>query len=129
MNELEINLPEVVAEVAAAFGRYEQALVGNDVKSLDELFWRSPHTVRYGAGENLYGFDNIAAFRLARSPVGLARSLTKIVITTYGPEFATANCEFHREVPLQIGRQSQTWIRTPVGWRVAAAHISLLKVP
>jgi 1-carboxybiuret hydrolase subunit AtzH-like protein len=126
MAELAINLPEVVAEVRAAFERYEKALVGNDVAALDDLFLRSSHTIRYGATENLYGFDAIAAFRLARSPAGLARTLTKVVITTYGTDLATAHCEFRRAQPLQNGRQSQTWIRTPQGWRVAAAHISLL---
>jgi Protein of unknown function (DUF3225) len=123
---LAINLPEIVAEVRAAFDSYEQALTGNDLKLLDQLFWHSEHTLRYGATENLYGYDAIAAFRAARSPAGLARTLGKIVITTYGRDIATANCEFSRDNPPQNGRQSQTWIRTPEGWRVAAAHVSLL---
>ncbi|HEV7822996.1 MAG TPA: oxalurate catabolism protein HpxZ [Burkholderiales bacterium] len=120
----EINLPQVVAEVAAAFERYEQALVTNDVAVLDELFWKSPLTLRYGATENLYGHDEIAAFRGARSPAGLARTLLKLVITTYGTDFATANCEFERGG--RHGRQSHSWIRTDAGWRIAAAHVSLL---
>ena len=93
---MEINIPEVVAEVEQAFARYERALVTNDVAELDALFWRSPHTLRYGATENLYGYDEIAAFRAGRSPVNLARDLVKTVITTYGRDFATANTEFKR---------------------------------
>ncbi len=120
----EINLPYVVTEVAAAFERYETALVTNDVAVLDELFWKTPLTLRYGATENLYGHEEIARFRGARSPAGLARKLTKVVITTYGSDFATANCEFERGG--KLGRQSHTWIRTRAGWRIAAAHVSML---
>ena len=120
----EINLPQVVAEVTAAFDRYEQALVTNNVAVLDELFWKSPLTLRYGATENLYGHDEIATFRGARSPAGLARKLIKVVVTTYGNDFGTANCEFERGG--KAGRQSHTWIRTSEGWRIAAAHVSLL---
>ena len=123
---MDINLPEVLAEVTAVFQRYEQALVGNDVAVLDELFWHSPHTLRYGASENLYGYDAIRAFRAARSPQGLARALHNTVITTYGRNFATANTEFQRPGSDQSGRQSQTWLRTEQGWRVVAAHVSLL---
>ena len=119
-----VNLPRVVIEVTAAFNRYEQALVTNDVAVLDELFWKSPLTLRYGATENLYGHDEIAEFRGARSPAGLARKLVKVVITTYGTDFATANCEFERGG--KSGRQSHSWIRTSNGWRIAAAHVSLL---
>jgi len=119
-----VNLPRVVIEVTAAFNRYEQALVTNDVAVLDELFWKSPLTLRYGATENLYGHDEIAQFRGARSPAGLARKLVKVVITTYGTDFATANCEFERGG--KPGRQSHSWIRTSDGWRIAAAHVSLL---
>jgi hypothetical protein len=123
---LPINLPDVVAEVAAAFACYEQALVSNDVAALDELFWRSPHTLRYGVGENLYGWDRIAAFRAGRSPAGLARTLENTVITTYGRDCATANTEFRRVSTQKLGRQSQTWVRMPEGWRIVAAHVSLL---
>ena len=123
---MDINLPEVLAEVSAQFERYEQALTGNDVAVLDELFWDSPHTLRYGATENLYGIDAIRAFRTGRSPQGLARTLLKVVITTYGRDFATANVEFQRTGNAKTGRQSQTWLRTPQGWRVVAAHVSLL---
>ncbi len=126
---MDINLPDVLAEVAAAFERYEQALVGNDVAVLDELFWNSPHTLRYGATENLYGYDAIRAFRAARPAQGLARTLLKTVITTYGRDFATANVEFQRAGSAKTGRQSQTWLRTPQGWRVVAAHVSLFMPP
>jgi hypothetical protein len=124
---MEINIAEVLAEVEQAFARYERALVANDVAELDALFWRSPQTLRYGVTENLYGYDEIAAFRAGRSPANLARDLLKTVITTYGRDFATANAEFRR--PTGTGRQSQTWVRTDEGWRVVAAHVSLLPAP
>ena len=125
---MKINQPEVVAEVRAAFARYEAALCGNDVAALDELFWDSPHTLRYGAGENLYGVDAIRAFRAARPAHNLQRSLERVVITSYGPDMATANTEFLRPGAGR-GRQSQTWVRMPEGWRVVAAHVSLLDAP
>lgn len=124
LNMTEINLPAVVAEVKAAFERYEAALVSNDVPILDELFWKSSHTIRYGVTENLYGYEQIASFRSARASTGLARTLSNTVITTYGSDFATVNTEFQR--PGQSGRQSQTWLRTAEGWRVVSAHVSLL---
>jgi hypothetical protein len=123
---MDINLPDVLAEVEFQCERYERALVGNDVAVLDELFWNSPYTLRYGATENLYGYDAIGAFRAARQPQGLARTVLKTVITTYGRDFATANLEFQRLGNPKAGRQSQTWVRTPEGWRVVAAHVSLL---
>lgn len=123
-NNLEINNQEVLAEVKAAFDRYEQALVGNDVAVLDELFWHSPHTVRYGAGELLYGHEEIARFRSARSPAGLARTIQREVITTFGRDFATASIHFERAG--RTGRQMQTWVRMPEGWRVVAAHVSMM---
>jgi hypothetical protein len=123
---MDINLPEVLAEVQAVCARYEAALVGNDVAVLDELFWDSPHTLRYGVGENLYGYEAIQAFRAGRSPQGLARQVLRTVVTTYGRDCATANIEFQREGSARTGRQSQTWLRTPQGWRVVAAHVSLL---
>jgi Protein of unknown function (DUF3225) len=123
---MQVNLPDVVTEVTAAFNRYEKALVGNDVAVLDELFWNSPHTLRYGATENLYGYDAICEFRAARPSQGLARTVLKTVITTYGTDFATANIEFLREGGAKTGRQSQTWMRTAAGWRVVAAHVSLM---
>ncbi len=123
---MEINISEVVAEVEAAFRRYEKALTSNDVAILDELFLDSPHTIRFGATENLYGYDAIKAFRAGRSPAGLERDIFNTVITTYGRDFAVANTEFRRIGADRTGRQSQTWLRTPQGWRVASAHVSLL---
>lgn len=123
---MEINRPEVVAEVTAAFQRYEQALVHNDVAVLDELFWPSPHTIRYGATENLYGYAAIAEFRASRPTADLRRTLTHTVITTYGTDFATANTEFQKTASGKLGRQTQTWMRTPEGWRVVSAHVSFL---
>jgi len=122
----ELNLPTVVAEVEAVFRRYEAALVGNDTEVLDELFWHSPLTLRYGASENLRGIEAINAFRAARNPAGLMRTLSNTVITTYGADFATANTEFQRGSGRRSGRQSQTWVRFPEGWRVVAAHVSLI---
>ena len=126
---MEINHPATLAEVTREFARYEQALVSNDVAVLDELFWRSPHVLRYGATENLYGSAEIEAFRAARPPKGLQREVTRTVITTFGRDFATANIEFLRAGSERIGRQSQTWVRLPQGWRVVAAHVSLLQTP
>jgi hypothetical protein len=123
---LEINLPEVVAEVTSAFTCYEQALVANDVAALDRLFWISPFTLRYGVAENLYGYDAIAYFRATRSPINMTRRLMNTVITAYGRDFATANTEFQREGSTVTGRQSHVWLRTPEGWRIAAAHVSLM---
>jgi Protein of unknown function (DUF3225) len=121
---MDINLPDVHAEVTAVFARYEDALVQNKTDVLDELFWPSEHTVRYGVGENLRGIEAIRAFRAARPTVGLARTLQNI--TTYGRDFATAMTEFQRAGSSKRGRQSQTWVRMPSGWRVVAAHVSLL---
>ena len=125
-NPMIIDDPATLAEVTAAFDRYERALVDNDVAVLDELFWSSPQTLRYGPGENLYGHDAIAAFRAARPSAGLARTVTRTVITTYGPSTATANIEFTRDGSARIGRQSQTWVKMPEGWRIVAAHVSLM---
>ena len=123
-----INLPDVLAEVTAIFERYETALVTNDVAMLDELFWRDGRTIRYGIAENLYGFDEIAAFRASRPSQGLVRRLEKTVITTYGRDFATASTLFVRpDIPGRRGRQMQTWLRTAEGWRVAAAHVSVIE--
>ncbi len=117
----------VKAEVEAAFRAYETALTRNDVPVLEALFRDDPRTIRYGGGENLYGMDAIRAFRRARSPVGLERTLSETVITTYGRDFATAMTLFARDAaPGRIGRQSQTWVRFPEGWRVVAAHVSLI---
>ena len=126
MTDPEINLPDVVAEMAAVFARYEDALVRNRIDVLDELFWASPATVRYGAGENLVGIDAIRAFRAARPSTGLARTLAATVITTFGRDFANAMTEFRRDGDPAVGRQSRTWVRFAAGWRVVAAHVSYL---
>jgi hypothetical protein len=126
----EIDIPEVRAEAEAAFADYERALVANDVAALDRLFLERPETIRYGGGENLYGYAAIAAFRAARSSAGLARTLTGTVITTYGRDVAVASTLFHRDnAPGKVGRQMQTWVRTAEGWRVAAAHVSIIPDP
>ena len=124
---MEINNPQALAEVTAAFGRYESALKTNDVAVLNELFWESAHTLRYGTAEVLYGHDAIAAYRGARSPAGLAREVTKSVVTSYGRDFATTNLEFLRSG--RHGRQSQAWARMPEGWRIVAAHVSYQDEP
>ncbi len=125
---LEINLPDIVAEVESAYARYEHALAENDVATLNELFWQSPLTIRYGTGENLYGHDEIAAFRSARTPSGTPKKHSRTVVTTFGRELGTVNTLFERDsAPDTIGRQSQTWLRTPEGWRVIAAHVSIIK--
>jgi 1-carboxybiuret hydrolase subunit AtzH-like protein len=127
---MEIDLPEVVAEVTAAFERYEKALVSNDVAVLDSIFRNDPRVIRYGGGENLYGYQEIAAFRAARSPAGLARTLSKTIITTYGRDVAVASTLFHRpSMRNKVGRQMQTWLRCPEGWRVVAAHVSVIEEP
>jgi ketosteroid isomerase-like protein len=127
---MQIDLPDVVTEVRAAFDRYEQALVTNDVETLDAMFYDDARTIRYGGGEILYGHHEIASFRAARSPAGLTRTLSRTVITTYGRDFAVASTLFHREsVPGKIGRQMQTWVRFDAGWRVVAAHVSLIPDP
>lgn len=130
-HNMDINKPAVLQEITAAFNQYEDALIHNKVEILDRLFWSSPHTLRYGVGENLYGFDEIAAFRASRPSQGLAREVLKTVITTYGDHYATANIEFRRRNPdgqpnPKTGRQSQTWVKFDEGWRVVAAHVSLL---
>jgi hypothetical protein len=121
-----INDPEVMAEVAAAFAAYETALMANDVATLDRLFWASPQVLRYGVGENLYGQDEIVAFREARPGGSPQRILTRTVITTFGQDYATANSEFVREGSMRVGRQSHAWVRLPQGWRIVEAHVSLM---
>jgi len=120
---MQINTPSVLAELQAVFERYEQAVAHNDVAVLDELFWNSTLTLRYGVAENLYGFDSIQSFRASRSK-GVERTLNNTVITTYGSDFATANTEFQSAGNPRNGRQSQTWIRTADGWRIVSAHVS-----
>jgi hypothetical protein len=127
-NELQIDIPDVVAEVRAAFERYERALVTNDVATLDEIFLNDPRTIRYGQSENLYGYKEIAAFRAARPSAGLARTLSKTVITTFGRDFAMASTLFHR-APGKLGRQTQTWVRFAEGWRIVVGHVSAIEEP
>jgi len=127
---MEIDLPDVLAEVTAQFARYEKALVSNDVAVLGELFRDDHRTLRYGIGENLYGYEAIDAFRAARSPAGLMRETDKTVITTYGRDTAVASTLFYRDsAPGRVGRQMQTWIRFPEGWRIVAAHVSIIDEP
>ena len=127
---MDIDLPEVVAEAREAFERYEKALVNNDVVPLDALFHDDPRTIRYGTAENLYGYAEIAVFRAARSPVALGRKLSRTVITTYGTNFAVASTLYERpSAPGRVGRQMQTWVKFPQGWRVVAAHVSLMEPP
>jgi hypothetical protein len=123
----DIDIPEILAELTDAFNRYEQALVNNDLAVLDLLFWKDERTVRYGASENLYGYNAIAAFRAARSSVGLNRTLQNTIITTFGRDYGTTCTEFTREGSPRIGRQSQCWVRHPEGWRIVAAHVSLME--
>jgi hypothetical protein len=127
---MQVDLPDVLAEVTAQFARYEKALVTNDVAVLDELFRVDPRTLRYGIGENLYGHDAIMAFRAARSPAGLMRRTAGTVITTYGRDAAVASTLFYRDTaPGKVGRQMQTWVRFPEGWRIVAAHVSVIDQP
>jgi hypothetical protein len=124
---MEIDLPEVVAELRSEFERYEEALVSNDVATLDAIFHDDARTIRYGGAEILYGYAQIAGFRAARSPAGLARTLSRTVISTYGRDYAVASTLFHRpSTPGKIGRQMQTWVRFTEGWRVVAAHVSVI---
>ena len=123
---LEINIPEVVAEVTAAFQRYEHALVKNDVEVLDSLFWNNPNTLRFGIAENLYGYDAIASFRSSRPPMDLTRRTQEYEDRQLWTGFATANTEFQRVGSTMTGRQSHVWVRTDEGWRIAAAHVSLM---
>jgi Protein of unknown function (DUF3225) len=123
---MEIDLPEVIAEVRAAFERYEKALGDNDVTTLNSVFHNDPRTIRYGGAENLYGYAQIEAFRVARMPPG-TRTLSKTVISTYGRDHAVASTLFHRPMmPGKVGRQMQTWVRFAEGWRVVAAHVSVI---
>jgi hypothetical protein len=126
---MDIDIPAVKAEVEAVFARYEAALTGNDVPVLDALFWDSPSTVRFGGAENLFGATEIAAFRAARSPAGLQRTVLRTSITTYGRDFATTSITFQRVGSGKVGRQQQSWVRFPEGWRVVAAHVSLIDPP
>jgi hypothetical protein len=127
---MDIDLPDVLAEVTAQFERYERALVSNDVAVLDELFHRDARSLRYGVGENLYGYGEISSFRAARSPIGLDRRTARTLITTYGRDTAVASTLFYRDhLAGKVGRQMQTWVRFPQGWRIVAAHVSIIEEP
>ena len=125
-----INSPDILAEAQAEFARYETALIANDVEALDGFFHDSANSIRYGGGENLYGYAEIKAFRAGRSPAGLARTLERTVITTYGRDVAIASTLFRRPAAAgKVGRHMQTWIRFPEGWRIVAAHVSVIDEP
>jgi hypothetical protein len=127
---MQIDLPDVLAEVTEQFARYEKALVANDIAVLDQLFHADARTLRYGIGENLYGYDAITAFRAARSPVGLMRRTAKTIITAYGRDTAVASTLFYRDsAPGRVGRQMQTWVRFAEGWKIVAAHVSIIDEP
>jgi hypothetical protein len=127
---MQVDLPDVLAEVTEQFARYEKALVTNDVAVLDQLFRADSRTLRYGIGENLYGHDAISAFRAARSPAGLMRRTARTVITTYGRDAAVASTLFYRDAaPGKVGRQMQTWVRFSEGWKIVAAHVSIIDEP
>ena len=123
-----INDPAIVKELSELYPRYEAALVANDVATLIAMFWASPHTFRFGATENLHGIEEIAAFRKGRPSANLARTIDRLDILTFGHDFAEISLEFSRLTPGGIarGRQSQTWVRLPEGWRIVAAHVSVL---
>jgi hypothetical protein len=130
IDDAQLNLPDVVAELEAAFERYERALVSNDLSVLDELFWSHPTTLRFGATENLWSHDEIAAFRASRPARGLERRIVRRAIQTFGRDFGTASMQFERlDRPGWVGRQQQTWVRMPQGWRVVAAHVSYMGLP
>ena len=127
---MDIDLPDALAEVTAQFQRYEKALVTNDLAVLDELFHKDARTLRYGIAENLYGYSEIASFRAARSPVGLMRKPARTIITSYGRDAAVASTLFYRDtLPGKVGRQMQTWVRFAEGWRIVAAHVSIIDEP
>lgn len=127
---MQINLPDVLAEVTEAFARYEKALVTNDTAVLDELFRTADETVRFGVAENLFGIEEIRKFRNSRPPINLARDVARTSITSYGRDFATTAITFYRaSASGKVGRQMQSWVRFPEGWRVVAAHVSLIQTP
>jgi hypothetical protein len=127
----EINLPEIVAELRELYARYEQALVSNDVGTLVAMFWASPHVMRFGVTENLYGENELEAFRKARPAANLARTVRRLDVVSFGRDFASITLEFLRDSPRGaiLGRQSQVWVRLPDGWRIVSAHVSLLPQP
>ncbi len=121
---MEINIPAVHAEITEAFWRYTHAVIENDIDTVTTLFWHSSHTLRYGTGENLYGIEAIAAFRNSQRGRPLELDVRRVVITSFGDDFGTANCELLRPDIAGIGRMSHTWVRLEEGWRIVAAHVS-----
>ncbi len=126
---MEINDPEVIAELRTLYPLYEAALVGNDVETLTKMFWASPHAIRFGVGENLYGVDEIEAFRKSRPAVNLARHVVRLEIASFGKDFGSITLEFERDTASGVvrGRQSQVWVRLDGGWRIVSAHVSMLR--
>jgi len=126
---MQINDPEIVAELQALYPKYEAALLSNDAETLTRMFWASPHAMRFGVMENLYGIEEIEAFRKSRSPANLARTVRRLDIVTFGDDFGSITLEFERTINGKMisGRQSQVWVRFPEGWRIVSAHISVLQ--
>jgi hypothetical protein len=125
---MRINDPETVAELQALYPQYETALVSNDAETLTSMFWASPHAMRFGIAENLYGIAEIAAFRKGRPSANLARNVLRQDIVTFGRDYGSITLEFEGNVDGKTvrGRQSQVWVRLPEGWRIVAAHVSVL---
>jgi hypothetical protein len=125
----QVNIPEVLTELRELYPQYEQALITNDVETLVGMFWASPFAMRFGVTENLYGENELEAFRKSRPAANLARTVKRIDIVSFGYDFASITLEFERTTPngLSRGRQSQTWVRLDQGWRIVSAHVSLLK--
>jgi hypothetical protein len=125
---MQVNDPEIVAELRELYPKYETALVTNDAQTLTGMFWASPHAMRFGIMENLYGIGEIDAFRKGRSPANLQRTIRRLDIVTFGRDFGSITLEFERLVNGKIifGRQSQVWVRFPGGWRIVSAHVSVL---
>ncbi len=125
---MKINSPEIVAELQALYPKYEAALTANDAEMLTQMFWASPHAMRFGITENLYGIEEIESFRKGRSPLNLARTVRRLDIVTFGDDFGSVTLEFERVINGQMisGRQSQVWVRFPEGWRIVSAHVSNL---
>lgn len=126
---MHINDPETIAELRDLYPQYEKALVTNDVDTLSKMFWSSPHAMRFGVAENLYGIEEIDSFRKGRSPANLGRSIRRLDIVTFGKDYGSVTLEFERTAngTTVLGRQSQVWVRLPEGWRIVAAHVSLVR--
>ena len=126
---MQINDPEVIAELRTLYPLYESALINNDVSTLTRMFWASTYAIRFGAGENLYGVDEIEAFRKSRPAANLARRAIRLEIVSFGKDFGSITLEFERDTPAGLvrGRQSQVWVRMDEGWRIVSAHVSILR--